>query len=159
MPNESYIAILEESLVKKSDILAHLLLLCQEQSDILDDADMTPEMFDENVQKKEVLITRLANLDDGFEQLYQRVREELASNKNQYRDSIRHMQELIREVTDKSVQIQAIEARNKEKVQTRFGEIRSQIREVKHSGRAVSNYYQNMMKMNAVEPQFWDSKK
>lgn len=159
MPNESYIAILEDSLVKKADILAHLQLLCQEQSDILDNADMTPEMFDENVQKKEVLITRLANLDDGFEQLYQRVSEELASNKDQYRDSIRHMQELIRDVTDKSVQIQAIEARNKEKVQTRFGEIRSQIREVKHSGRAVSNYYQTMMKMNAVEPQFWDSKK
>lgn len=159
MSNESYIAILEESLVKKADILAHLQLLCQEQSDILDDANMTPEMFDENVQKKEILITRLANLDDGFEQLYQRVREELASNKDQYRDSIRHMQELIRDVTDKSVQIQAIEARNKEKVQTRFGEIRSQIREVKHSGRAVSNYYQTMMKMNAVEPQFWDSKK
>ncbi len=159
MPNESYIAILEDSLVKKADILTHLQLLCQEQSDILDNADMTPEMFDENVQKKEVLITRLANLDDGFEQLYQRVREELASNKEQYRESIRHMQELIRDVTDKSVQIQAIEARNKEKVQTRFGEIRSQIREVKHSGRAVSNYYQTMMKMNAVEPQFWDSKK
>ena len=83
----------------------------------------------------------------------------MAVNKDEYKDSIRHMQELIRDVTSRSIQIQAIEARNKEKAERRFGEIRSQIREVKHSGRAVSNYYQNMMRMNAVEPQFWDSKK
>ena len=106
-----------------------------------------------------MLISKLTQLDDGFEQLYQRVGEELVANKEAYKDSIRHMQELIRDVTSRSIQIQAIETRNKEKAQRRFGEIRSQIREVKHSGRAVSNYYQNMMKMNAVEPQFWDSKK
>ena len=159
MSNNSYIAVLEDSLTKKCDILMHLQLLCEKQSDILDDENMTPEMFEENVQEKEVLISKLTQLDDGFEQLYQRVGEELAANKEAYKDSIRHMQELIRDVTSRSIQIQAIEARNKEKAQRRFGEIRSQIREVKHSGRAVSNYYQNMMKMNAVEPQFWDSKK
>lgn len=159
MAVDSYIAILEDSLVKKADILRQLQLLSQEQSDILDDEGMMPEQFEENVEKKEALINKLASLDDGFEQLYERVREELISGKDQYSDSIRHMQEMIRDVTDRSVQIQAIEARNKEKAQRRFGEIRSQIREVKHSGKAVSSYYQNMMKMNSVEPQFWDSKK
>lgn len=159
MAVDSYIAILEDSLVKKADILRQLQLLSQEQSDILDDEGMMPEQFEENVEKKETLINKLASLDDGFEQLYGRVREELISGKDQYIDSIRHMQELIRDVTDRSVQIQAIEARNKEKAKRRFGEIRSQIREMKHSGKAVSSYYQNMMKMNVVEPQFWDSKK
>ena len=159
MSNNSYIAILEDSLTKKSNILIQLQLLCEKQSDLLDDENMTPDMFEENVQEKEALIQKLTQLDDGFEQLYQRVREEMAVNKDEYKDSIRHMQELIRDVTSRSIQIQAIEARNKEKAERRFGEIRSQIREVKHSGRAVSNYYQNMMRMNAVEPQFWDSKK
>lgn len=159
MSNNSYIAVLEESLAKKANILMHLQLLCEKQSDILDDENMTPEMFEENVQEKEILILKLTQLDDGFEQLYKRVRKEMADNKDEYKDSIRHMQDLIRDVTSRSIQIQAIEARNKEKAERRFGEIRSQIREVKHSGRAVSNYYQNMMKMNAVEPQFWDSKK
>lgn len=159
MPNESYVAVLEDSLKKKVDILRQLQLLCQEQSDMLDDEAMTPEMFEDNVAKKGILITKLESLDEGFEQLYGRVKQELTSNREQYKDCILHMQELIRDVTDRSVQIQVMEARNKDKVQRRFGSIRAQIREVRHSGKAVSNYYQNMMKMNTVEPQFMDSKK
>ena len=159
MPNESYVAVLEDSLKKKVDILRQLQLLCQEQSDILDDEDMTPEMFEENVKRKGVLISKLEGLDQGFEQLYARVKEEISSNREQYKERILHMQELIRDITDRSVQIQVMESRNKDKAQIRFGEIRNQIREVRHSGKAVSNYYQNMMKMNTAEPQFWDSKK
>ena len=159
MPNESYVAVLEDSLKKKVDILRQLQLLCQEQSDILDDEDMTPEMFEDNVAKKGSLITKLESMDEGFEQLYGRVKQELSSNREQYKDCILHMQELIRDITDRSVQIEVMEARNKDKVQRRFGSIRAQIREVRHSGKAVSNYYQNMMKMNTVDPQFMDSKK
>ena len=91
--------------------------------------------------------------------LFERVKAELASNRELYKEQIHHMQELIREITDQSVQIQATEARNKEKAKKQFSGIRSKIREVKQSGKAVSTYYQNMMKMNAAEPQFWDSKK
>ena len=159
MPYESYVAVLEDSLKKKVDILRQLQLLCQEQSDILDDDNMAAEIFEENVEKKGVLISKLEGLDQGFEQLYARVKEEITSNREQYKERILHMQELIRDITDRSVQIQVMESRNKDKAQIRFGEIRSQIREVRHSGKAVSNYYQNMMKMNTVDPQFMDSKK
>lgn len=159
MPNESYVAVLEDSLKKKVDILRQLQLLCQEQSDILDDANMTPEVFEENVDKKGKLIARLEGLDEGFEQLYGRVKDEMTSNGEHYKERILRMQELIRDITDRSVQIQVMESRNKDKAQIRFGEVRNQIREVRHSGKAVSNYYQNMMKMNTVDPQFMDSKK
>ena len=159
MPNESYVAVLEDSLKKKVDILRQLQLLCQEQSDMLDDANMTPEVFEENVDKKGKLIARLEGLDEGFEQLYGRVKDEMTSNSEHYKERILRMQELIRDITDRSVQIQVMESRNKDKAQIRFGEIRNKIREVRHSGKAVSNYYQNMMKMNTVDPQFMDSKK
>ena len=92
MPNESYVAVLEDSLKKKVDILRQLQLLCQEQSDILDDEDMTPEMFEENVKRKGVLISKLEGLDQGFEQLYARVKEEISSNREQYKERILHMQ-------------------------------------------------------------------
>ena len=159
MPNESYVAVLEDSLKKKVDILRQLQLLCQEQSDILDDDNMAAESFEENVEKKGALISKLEGLDQGFEQLYARVKEEITSNREQYKERILHMQEMIRDITDRSVQIQVMESRNKDKAQIRFGEVRNQIREVRHSGKAVSNYYQNMMKMNTVDPQFMDSKK
>ena len=111
------------------------------------------------MDKKAGLIEKLSELDEGFDMLFERVKAELDSNREQYKEQIHHMQGLIREITDRSVQIQATEARNKEKAKKQFSGIRSKIREVKQSGKAVSTYYQNMMKMNAAEPQFWDSKK
>ena len=45
MLNKSYLAIMEDSLVKKADILRQLQLLCMEQSDILDDENMMPDEF------------------------------------------------------------------------------------------------------------------
>ena len=75
MPNESYVAVLEDSLKKKVDILRQLQLLCQEQSDILDDDNMAAESFEENVEKKGALISKLEGLDQGFEQLYARVKD------------------------------------------------------------------------------------
>ena len=159
MLNKSYLAIMEDSLVKKADILRQLQLLWMEQSDILDDENMMPDEFEANVDKKAGLIEKLSELDEGFDMLFERVKAELDSNREQYKEQIHHMQELIREITDRSVQIQATEARNKEKAKKQFSGIRSKIREVKQSGKAVSTYYQNMMKMNTAEPQFWDSKK
>ena len=125
MPNESYVAVIEDSLKKKVDILRQLQLLCQEQSDILDDENMTPEMFEENVDKKGKLIAKLEGLDAGFEQLYGRVKDEMTSNSEHYKERILRMQELIRDITDRSVQIQVMESRNKGKAQIRFGEIRN----------------------------------
>ena len=115
MPNESYVAVLEDSLKKKVDILRQLQLLCQEQSDILDDANMTPEVFEENVDKKGKLIAKLEGLDVGFEQLYGRVKDEMTSNGEHYKERILRMQELIRDITDRSVQIQVVESPNKDK--------------------------------------------
>ena len=51
MLNKSYLAIMEDSLVKKADILRQLQLLCMEQSDILDDENMMPDEFEANVER------------------------------------------------------------------------------------------------------------
>ncbi len=69
------------------------------------------------------------------------------------------MQKLIAEITEKSVEIQAVEARNKSQVEARFSTIRKQIRQVKDNQKVVKEYYRNMQKMNYVEPQFMDNKK
>lgn len=156
---KTYISMLQDSLEKKIDVLRQLQTLCQEQTDVLQDMDMMPEDFEEIVDKKAVLIERLADLDQGFEQLFDSVKEEITSKKEEHREAILRMQELIRDITDRSNHIQVMEARNKDLVQRRFGEIRNQAREIRQSGKAVSSYYNNMMRMNTVDPQFMDSKK
>ena len=158
MTEKNYIAMLEDSLEKKVDILRQLQTLCQEQTEMLGNPDMTPEMFDENVEKKGVLIEKLETLDQGFEQLFERVKADITSDKEKYRNAILRMQEMIRDITDRSNHIQVMESRNKDLVQKKFGEIRSQAREIRQSGKAVSSYYQNMMGRNVAEPQFMDSK-
>ncbi len=159
MAEKQYIQILEESLDKKIEILSQLQVLCEEQAEILQDSTSTPEAFEENVDKKEILINRLETLDKGFDAVFAKIEEELSNNRQQYKEQILRMQEQIRRITDASVALQASEKHNQDLARKKFAEVKSQARELRKSGQAVSSYYQNMMKVNSVDPQFMDSKK
>ena len=159
MTEKSYIQMLEESLDKKCDILRQLQLLCYEQADILQDDKAEADAFEDNVKEKAILIQRLEKLDQGFEQMFARVERELESNKEKYKESILHMQESIREITERSANLQMLERQNKELAQKKFASVRTQARELRQNGKVVSSYYQNMMKAGATDPRFLDSKK
>ena len=159
MTETSYVQMLEDSLEKKCDILRQLQLLTQKQTEILQDKESSPEDFEKNVDEKEVMIQSLQTLDAGFEQVFAKVEAELQNNRQQYKDSILHMQDKIREITERSASLQVMEKQNKDLATRKFANIRSQARDLRQSGKAVSSYYQNMMKTGAVEPQFMDSKK
>ena len=98
-------------------------------------------------------------MDDGFEQVYQRIREILAKEKDTYRDEIKKMQELIREITDKSATVQTQELRNRELAVQKFSSIKKEIKKARTTTKAASQYYKNMAKMNVVDSQFLDQKK
>ena len=111
---ETYISIMLQSLKKKAAVLDEIIRLDDLQKDRLTDSECPVEDFDQTVEDKGKLIEQLGQLDSGFEKLYAQVSEELQDNKEQYADEIRQMQSLIRSITDKSVKIQAQEARNKD---------------------------------------------
>lgn len=159
MSGEDYIDILAESLVKKNHILDEIRKLNQEQKQILSDENLTPEMFEKTLDKKEALIDELNQMDEGFQQLYEKVRPEIQEHMEHYADKIRMMQEEIQKITDKTVAIQTEELRNKQLVENKFSSIKKQIREVKSSQKAVNTYYRNMMNRNVMEAQFLDRKK
>lgn len=159
MTEKSYIQMLVESLEKKCDILRQIQLLCYQQEEILQDDKAEAEAFEQNVEKKAVLIEHLEKLDQGFEQIFARVEQELQSKKEQYKDEILRMQNRIREITERSANIQISEKNNKELAQKKFASVRSQAKELRQSGKVVSSYYQGMMKAGTTEPQFMDSKK
>ncbi len=156
---ETYIQIMLQSLEKKSKVLDQIIQLNEQQKTILESVDSPVEEFDETVEKKSALIEQLEQLDSGFEKLYDRVREELQTNKDAYRDQIRKMQEYIRVVTDKSVQIQTQEARNKELMTSKFTRVKKQARQVRANSKATSSYYQSMSRTSVIDPQFMDDKK
>lgn len=155
---QNYIDIMLQSLEKKEKILDNIIELNKEQRNALENPELTPDEFDEIVEAKSEAIEQLNLLDSGFEKLFDRTKEELNGHKEEHADEIRTMQECIRRITDKSVEIQAQEARNKDLMTKKFTMIKEQARTFRTSNKVANQYKQNMDKLNFVEPQFMDNK-
>lgn len=158
---KQYLSIMEQSLEKKIEILDCIIEKNQEQNVILNDPDMKWEDFDDNANRKMELIEEIDKLDEGFEDLFDRVKEELQSpdGKEKHAQQIAHMQELIRQITEKSVSIQAQEARNKTLVEQYFRQSRERIRKGRTSSKAAMDYYKSMSQTSFVQSHFLDNKK
>lgn len=157
--SKDYVIALKESLDKKLKTLEEIRRMSQEQSDILSRDSIDYEAFDALVDDKDICIERIEKLDEGFETVYERVKEELQNNKDQYKELISQIQELIAKITDQSTAIQALETRNKNTLTTVFNKERKQLSEGKRSVNVAMNYYKNMNGLNAASAQFLDKKK
>ncbi len=156
---EQYIEILIQSLSKKLEVLHEIQEQNEQQRVLLLDENLPPEDLEKNLEAKAELVEQLNLLDEGFDEVYQRVREALSENPSVYRRQIALLQKQIREVTSAGSQVQAQEKRNYDLAARKFSSVKKQIREVKASHQAVNQYYRNMMKLNFVDPQFMDNKK
>jgi flagellar biosynthesis/type III secretory pathway chaperone len=157
--SETYIEIMLQSLRKKCEVLDEIIRLNEQQRQILEDAESSVEDFDRTVEDKAARIEQLEQLDSGFEKLYERTKEELQAGGDTYASQIRSMQEYIRRVTDKSVEAQAQEARNKDLMTQKFSRVKKQARQLRANSRATASYHQSMSRTAVIDPQFMDNKK
>lgn len=155
----NYLTLLEESLRRKLQVMEEIQKYNMRQQEIFQSGEVDIDKFDEYVAEKGVLIDKLTALDSGFEKLYAKVSEELQGSREQYADQIRTLQGLVTQVTDRSVDIQAQEARNKKLVEDFFRRERDGIKICRKSTKAAIGYYKTMSKTAVVAPQFMDSKK
>ena len=155
---DNYLSVLEDSLKKKLQILDELTDYTMQQQELLKVEELDYEAFDRLVDQKEPLIQKIMELDQGFETVYDRIKEQLLGNKEQYAAQIRALQSLIGELTDKSVKLQTMEQRNKSAVEQQFRKSREKIRQGRQNKQAALNYYKNMNNSNYVPPQFLDDK-
>lgn len=151
--------IMLQSLNKKIQVLDKIAELNSIQKEQLENMNTPVDEFDKTVEDKAKLIEQLEQLDSGFDKLYDRVKRSLLENKGMYASKILEMQECIRKITEKSMQIQTQEARNKDAMQRKFAYIKERAKVVRANTRATNQYYKNMMQLNYVEPQFMDNKK
>ncbi len=126
---DNYLSVLEDSLKKKLQILDELTDYTTQQQELLKVEELDYEAFDRLVDQKEPLIQKIMELDQGFETVYDRIKEQLLGNKEQYAAQIRALQSLIGELTDKSVKLQTMEQRNKSAVEQQFRKSREKIRQ------------------------------
>jgi hypothetical protein len=154
---ENYLEILADSLRKKSEVLDEIIQYNNKQENLLKQERVSLEEIDANMELKDGLIQKLTSLDDGFETLYERIKGQLLAQKDQYKMQIRQMQELISGITEKSVSIQAQEARNKQMIESYFARERGQLRQNRQVSKAAYGYYKSMS--NGVSSQLMDQKK
>lgn len=154
-----YIQILIESLQKKVAVLEEILTQNALQAETASRSEFDMDGFESTVNQKEELITSLLALDQGFDTVYDRVHEELKANKGSYTKQIQLLQQLIGQIAEKSVEIQASETRNKALVEAAFQKTRKQFGQGKTSVKAASDYYKNMSRVNYIDPQMMDTKK
>lgn len=156
---DNYLDILEDSLHKKIAVLDEIAEYNNKQEQLLKKETLSIEELDKNMEEKAILIQKVASLDDGFESVYEKIKEQLLNNKDSYETQIRNIQNLISVVTEKSVSIQGQEARNKQLIEGYFSRERNQLRQGRKASKAAYGYYKNMSNTNVVPPQFMDQKK
>ena len=158
MQDKEYIAILIQSLEKKRELLDKIIAKNKEQKYLFEDEGSDPDRLEENMREKSEFIDQLNELDEGFQQIYDRVKMTLQGNKDSYKEEIRTMQGLITEITEKSTTVQAQEQRNRALAEKRFANVKKGIRKARTSNQAASRYYKSMANLNVVDSQFLDEK-
>ena len=156
-----YLDLLEESLVKKIKVLDEIGEFNLKQKSLFTTYSEKPDFdqFDEYIEEKDRLIEELNMLDEGFEALYERVAETLKTNREANASRIKKLQDLIREVTDKSSTLQAQEAENKKLMEGYFKNVRSGIGKERTSLNAAYSYMQAQRGMGGAESLYMNSKK
>lgn len=157
--NQSGAQILLQSLEKKAQLLDKMIRQNSVQEGILKQEELDMDVFDEAINQQGAYLEELDRLDRGFEAVYDRVRAELLEDKERYRTEIARMKELIQQITDKIVTINAGNMRNKVLAENQFKKKRVSIGAGASKNKAARNYYNNMNNLNYVSPQFYDSKK
>lgn len=154
-----YVSVMIQSLQKKVQVLDEIIEKNKEQQQILEQEEFDGGAFEQNVEEKGNLIDHINFLDEGFEELYSRVKAVLETEKQAHKEDILLMKQLITEITEKSVTIQSEEVRNRRLVQRRFSQERKKVKSMRNSSAVAKQYYTNMAKLNYVDAQFMDKKK
>lgn len=155
----TYVKIMRESLERKQRYLTEILKLTNEQSVIATAEKFDEEQFSELVEKKDVLIDNLNEIDKGFSSVYDRVRIEIQRDPVAYRDELLAIQNLIRICVDLGMQIEAVEERNRAVMEQVFSAKFQGVRQMKQSKTVANKYYKSMANGMVNDSLLYDRKK
>lgn len=144
---DDYVQILLESLQKKSELLDRIIAKNEAQTSCVEGKDFDSidwDAFNLLVAEKETLIDRINKMDEGFQSLYDRVKEQLCENKDKYASQIKQIQKMIEVVTDQGVQIRTSEERNRQIIEKILGSKKTTIRKTRNSLKVANSYAQTM---------------
>ena len=154
----TYVRMMLDVLNKKETHLIKLLELTKEQEALLKADEFNEAEFELLIDKKGGHLRKLEEVDQGFQSVYNRVAEEMKTNKEAYKEQILEMQGLITRVTDLGVELSALEEKNKAALEVKLQNRKQTIRQFKVSKQTASTYYKNMIGMQTGASYFMDQK-
>ncbi len=145
MAEEQYVNMLIDVLNKQIAALNEMLDATKEQERLALEEDFDADAFDDTLSRKDLLLIRLNELDDGFSSMYNRARKEIKSNTSKYKKEIELMQGLIRQCTDLGNEIRTLENRNRDRLADCFTGKKKEYT-AKQAAATVANKYSVTMK-------------
>jgi len=155
----NYIEVMIDSLRRKVAVLDEIINVNLKQAEIIVDIKKNMAEYEASIEAKQLLIDKLNVLDEGFQTLYNRIQEELISDPGAHKDEIREMQQLIGKITDKSVEIQSGEEKNRQIISQQFASLKREVKNFKDHRKIANKYYNAMQQLDYIPPQFLDKKK
>lgn len=159
MDTQNYVDIMIDSLTKKEELLKQIVDYNEAQQTIVTAPEFKEEAFEKNVADKGEVVEKILQLDEGFNSVFNRIKEELQNNKKKYAKDIERLKTLVASVTELGVRIQAQELRNKQLVEKRFAQMRKELSQAKRTTSTANAYYKNVNNLNQYESHFLDQKK
>lgn len=156
MKNE--LSLLIEALEKKAVVLDKILKKSELQYGLAVAESFDAEAFDRLVDEKSELLEQMNLIDQGFDSIFQKIKDELLENQGLYKKEIAQMQMLIRRTIDFGSHIFTTEQRTKDILSNVVAGNRKQLRQKKMTANSVADYY----KANGArftESYFYDTKK
>ena len=159
MDTQNYLDIMIDSLAKKEELLKQIVDYNEIQQTIVTASEFKEEAFEKNIADKGAVVEKILRLDEGFNSVFNRIKEELQTNKKKYANDIERLKTLVASVTELGVRIQAQELRNKQLVEKRFAQMRKELSQAKRTTSTANAYYKSVNNLNQYESHFLDQKK
>ena len=167
MDTQNYLDIMIDSLAKKEELLKQIVDYNEIQQTIVTASEFKEEAFEKNIADKgavmieehQAVVEKILRLDEGFNSVFNRIKEELQTNKKKYAKDIERLKTLVASVTELGVRIQAQELRNKQLVEKRFAQMRKELSQAKRTTSTANAYYKSVNNLNQYESHFLDQKK
>ncbi|MCI8306455.1 MAG: hypothetical protein HFH14_00255 [Lachnospiraceae bacterium] len=142
--NKTYIVILRDSLVNKNRVLDDIIELTERQYELVKSDNVEAEDFDYLIEEKGKNLAMLSMIDDGFDGVYTRVRDELQANPGKYGEMISEIRNLIEQTIAKGAKIETLEHRNKEHIEAFIEKKKNEVKEYKARQNTAKHYTMNM---------------
>jgi tRNA U55 pseudouridine synthase TruB len=155
----TYLRMLDESLKKKLAVLYQLYELTKQQDSCFQGENEVLEIMEQCVVHKEPLLKQLTMLDEGFDIVYSKIKDDVIKQAKEYQSEITDLQKSISDIASLGVKIQTLEQGNKLKFELYLSNKKKEIKQFKVSNQTASNYYKSMTGKPQGESYFIDKKK